>query len=60
MKELVFESSLSPEEIEDNFKDFDFFTAMMKSLSEAVAYQNGKLIDGVVVHEVSVPDGAGI
>ena len=32
----------------------------MKSLTEAVAYQNGELIDGIVVHEVSVPDGAGI
>ena len=56
MKELVFESTLTPEEIEENFKDFDFFAAIMQGLNEAISYEKGELIDGVVVHQVTIPD----
>ena len=34
-KELCFESSLSIEEIEANFKGFDFFAVLTESLEEA-------------------------
>ena len=42
MADLRFESSLSIEEIEDNFKDVDFFAGIMDGLQEALAYEKGK------------------
>lgn len=38
MSELRFESSLSMEEIENNFKDVDFFSGIMDGLNEALAF----------------------
>ena len=35
MTELIFESSLTPEEIERNFQDTDFLAGMMEGLEEA-------------------------
>ena len=34
MRELEFTSTLSNEEIEQNFKDFDFFSGIMTGLEE--------------------------
>ena len=42
MSEIRFKSSLSIEEIEENFKDVDFFSGIMDGLSEALAYEKGK------------------
>lgn len=42
MSEIHFESSLSIEEIEDNFKEIDFFAGIMDGLNEALAYEKGK------------------
>lgn len=42
MADLRFESTLSIEEIEDNFKDVDFFSGIMDGLQEALAYEKGK------------------
>lgn len=42
MSELHFESSLSMEEIENNFKDVNFFSGIMDGLQEALAYTEGK------------------
>lgn len=42
MSELRFESSLTMEEIEENFKDIDFFTGIMDGLQEALAYKKDK------------------
>lgn len=39
---LRFESTLSVEEIEDNFKDVDFFSGIMDGLQEALAYEKEK------------------
>jgi len=39
MEELVFTSSLSMEEIEKNFEDFDLFAEIMAGLEEALAYE---------------------
>ena len=42
MSEIRFKSSVSIEEIEENFKDVDFFSGIMDGLSEALAYEKGK------------------
>ena len=54
MDDLTFESSLSMEEIEENFKNIDFFSGIMESLQEALAYQQGKAPEETVVHVVEV------
>lgn len=52
MDDLTFESSLSLDEIEENFKNIDFFSEIMEGLQEALAYQQGKASDSTVVHVV--------
>lgn len=42
MSEISFKSSLSIEEIENNFKDMDFFSGIMDGLTEALAYEKGE------------------
>ena len=42
MADLIFESTLSIEEIEDNFKDVDFFSGIMDGLQETLAYEKEK------------------
>ncbi|MDD6023403.1 MAG: hypothetical protein PUC06_04055 [Oscillospiraceae bacterium] len=39
MEEVKFTSSLSEEQILDNFKDIDFFSGIMSGLEEALAYE---------------------
>ena len=39
MSDLRFKSSLSMEEIENNFKDVDFFEGIMEGLKEALAHK---------------------
>lgn len=41
MADLVFQSSLTMEEIKENFKDVDFFSGIMEGLQEALAYEKG-------------------
>lgn len=41
MSDICFKSSLSIGEIEDNFKDIDFFSGIMEGLEEALAYEKG-------------------
>ena len=50
-KELCFAPSISIEEIEENFRDFDFFEAFLESLNDALAYKQGEMPKGVVVHK---------
>ena len=52
MDNLTFESSLSLDEIEENFKNIDFFSEIMEGLQEALAYQQGRASDAVIVHIV--------
>ena len=40
MAELKFQSSLSEEEIENNFRNVDFFSGVMEGLEEVLAYEN--------------------
>ena len=42
MSEVRFKYSLTLKEIDDNFKDTDFFTGIMEGLEEAFAYEKGK------------------
>ena len=42
MSDIRFKSSLSIEEIENNFKNIDLFSGIVVGLEEALAYENGK------------------
>lgn len=42
MSDLRLKSSLTMDEIENNFKDTDFFSGIMEGLEEALAHKNGK------------------
>lgn len=44
MSEPCFKSSLSIEEIENNFKAIDFFSGIMDGLNEALTYTKGKAV----------------
>lgn len=55
MSELRFESSLSMEEIEKNFKDIDFFSGIMDGLQEALAYTKGKAAANTFARKSSLP-----
>lgn len=56
MSDLRFESSLSIEEIEDNFKDADFFSGIIAGLNEALAYEKGKAKAETIARKRSLPD----
>lgn len=55
MSDLKFESSLSMEEIEENFKDVDFFSGIMDGLQEALAYEKGKAAAETFARKRSLP-----
>lgn len=56
MRELEFTSTLSNEEIEQNFKDFDFFSGIMTGLEEALAYEKGTAKAETIARKLSLPD----
>lgn len=55
MADLHFESSLTMDEIENNFKDMDFFTGIMDGLQEALAYTKGKAAAETFARKRSLP-----
>ena len=55
MSEIRFTSSLSMEEIENNFKEIDFFSGIMEGLSEALAYEKGKASAETFARKQSLP-----
>jgi len=55
MSELQFKSSLTMEEIEENFKDIDFFSGIMDGLQEALAYKKGKAAAETFARKRSLP-----
>lgn len=55
MSEIRFKSSLSIEEIENNFKETDFFSGIMEGLSEALAYEKGKASAETFARKQSLP-----
>lgn len=56
MDDLVLHSTLTEDEIEENFKGMDFFSAMTRSLKEAIAYENNEPVPETVVHYRKIPD----
>lgn len=55
MSELQFKSSLTMDEIEENFKDVDFFSGIMDGLQEALAYTKGKAAADTFARKRSLP-----
>lgn len=55
MADHIFQSSLSMEEVENNFKDVDFFEGIMEGLQEALAYEQGKAKAETVARKRSLP-----
>lgn len=56
MDELHFQSSLTMEEVDENFKKIDFFSGLMDGLQEALAYTKGKAAADTVARKRSLPD----
>ncbi len=54
--ELIFESSLTEEEIEKNFENVDLFTEVMHSLEDALAFEQGEVRQGTVSRKRSLPE----
>lgn len=48
---LRFESTLTDEQVAENFKGFDFFGSLMESLEEAVDYAKGHKRDTTIVRK---------
>lgn len=56
MSEIRFKSSLTVEEIENNFKDTNFFAGIMEGLNEALAYEKGKASAETFARKQALPD----
>lgn len=56
MSDLKLKSSLSMEEIENNFKDIDFFSGIMDGLQEALAYTRGQAAADTFARKRSLPE----
>lgn len=56
MSDHVFKSKYSMEEIENNFKDVDFFSSIKEGLKEALAYEKGKASLETIARKRSLPD----
>lgn len=56
MSEKNFKSSLPMEEIENNFKDTNFFDGVMEGLEEALAYEKGTAKTETIARKRSLPD----
>lgn len=56
MSEPIFQSKLTIEEIEENFKDVDFFSGIMDGLQEALAFSKGKAAAETFVRKSSLPE----
>ena len=55
MADLKLKSSLAMDEIEDNFKNTDFFSGFMDGLEEALAHKKGKAGYETLVRKGSLP-----
>lgn len=56
MTEPIFKSTLSTEEIENNFKNIDFFSGITEGLEEALAYEKGKASAETFARKKALPD----
>ena len=55
MSDLRLQSSLSMEEVEENFKEVDFFSGVMEGLEEALAHKKGKASAETLARKRSLP-----
>ncbi len=55
MSEAKFRSSLTPEQIEENFKETDFFKGIADGLNEALAYKKGNARAETFARKRSLP-----
>ncbi len=55
MAEIHFKSSLTINEIEENFKDIDFFSGIVNGLNEALACEKGKASAETFARKRSLP-----
>ena len=53
---LTFESSLTDEEIAENFKNISFFDGLMNGLNEALAYEKGSAKAETYARKCSLPE----
>lgn len=51
MADLCFETPLSMDEIEDNFKNFDLTAALDEAIRDIKAWNRGEDVPGLVIHE---------
>lgn len=56
MAELNFESSLTEEQVAENFKNIDFFSGIMSGLNEALAYEKGEAKAQTFARKSSLPE----
>ena len=56
MTDPKFNSNLSEAEIEENFKDVDFFSGIMSGLEEALAYEKGNAKAATIARKRSLPN----
>ncbi len=56
MKKLEFNTSLSQEQIEENFKNVNFFDGVMEGLEEALAYEKGTAKAETIARKRALPD----
>lgn len=56
MSEPKFQSELTIEEIEENFKEMDFFSGIMDGLQEALAFTKGKAAADTFARKRSLPE----
>lgn len=53
---LVFNSNLSQQEIDNNFRNVDFFSGLMEGLTEALAYEQGSAKAATVARKRELPN----
>ena len=56
MSDHVFKSEYSMDEIENSFKDVDFFSGIKEGLEEALAYEKGKAESETIARKRSLPE----
>ena len=56
MEDIQFTSTLSEEEIAQNFENTDFFSGIMAGLEEALAFEKGTAKAATIARKRSLPD----
>ena len=56
MEDLVFNTTLTEEEINNNFKDIDIFSEIMAGLDEAISFDSGSAKRETIIRKRNLPD----